>query len=176
MENPFKKAIENEGENSDGVNVEEATPETEAAETPKEENIKEKEPEIKEEKNEWQEKYETLNNQYIRLAADFDNFRKRQEAEKESLLKYGAENTVKKLIEVIDNYFAMYGYATKLLKIPNTNNRSNWNYVKTIGCYILADIPQEDLQEIKNMFDNGLTIWHNPSTFRDYSQSNAIVS
>ena len=42
MENPFKKAIENEGENSDGVNVEEATPETEAAETPKEENIKEK--------------------------------------------------------------------------------------------------------------------------------------
>ena len=109
MENPFKKAIENDGINTDGVNVdgvnaEETTSETEAAETPKEENIEEKEPEIKEEKNEWQEKYEILNNQYIRLAADFDNFRKRQEAEKESLLKYGAENTVKKLIEVIDNF------------------------------------------------------------------------
>ena len=109
MENPFKKAIENDGINTDGINVdgvnaEEATPETEAVEAPKEENIEEKEPEIKEEKNEWQEKYETLNNQYIRLAADFDNFRKRQEAEKESLLKYGAENTVKKLIEVIDNF------------------------------------------------------------------------
>ena len=109
MENPFKKAIENEGVNPDGVNVdgvnvEETTSETEAVEAPKEENIEEKEPEIKEEKNEWQEKYETLNNQYIRLAADFENFRKRQEAEKESLLKYGAENTVKKLIEVIDNF------------------------------------------------------------------------
>ena len=49
-------------------------------------------------------KYEALNNQYIRLAADFDNFRKRQEQERENLLKYGAESTVKKLIEVMDNF------------------------------------------------------------------------
>jgi len=48
--------------------------------------------------------YETLNNQYIRLAADFDNYRKRQAQERESLLKYGAEDTLKKLIEVLDNF------------------------------------------------------------------------
>ena len=52
----------------------------------------------------WQEKYEQLNNQYIRLAADFDNFRKRQAQERENLLKYGAEETLKKLIEVLDNF------------------------------------------------------------------------
>ena len=51
-----------------------------------------------------QEKYDTLNNQYIRLAADFDNYRKRHEQEKEALLKYGAENTLKKMIEVLDNF------------------------------------------------------------------------
>ena len=45
-----------------------------------------------------------MNNQYIRLAADFDNYRKRQEQEKEALLKYGAENTIKKMIEVLDNF------------------------------------------------------------------------
>ena len=44
-----------------------------------------------------QEKYDTLNSQYIRLAADFDNYRKRQAQERESLLKYGAENTLKLL-------------------------------------------------------------------------------
>ncbi len=48
--------------------------------------------------------YEKLNNQYIRLAADFDNYRKRQAQERESLLKYGAEDTLKKLIEVLDNF------------------------------------------------------------------------
>jgi len=48
--------------------------------------------------------FETLKNQYVRLAADFDNFRKRQAQERESLLKYGAENTLKLLLPVIDTY------------------------------------------------------------------------
>lgn len=74
--------------------------------------------------------------------------------------------------ERIDKYFDMYGYLTNQVKIPNTNNRPKWNYVKTIGANILANIPQMDLQEIKDMFDNGLTLWHNTSTFLDYSQSN----
>lgn len=45
-----------------------------------------------------------LNNQYIRMAADFDNYRKRQAQERESLLKYGAENTMKSLLSVIDTF------------------------------------------------------------------------
>lgn len=45
-----------------------------------------------------------LNNQYIRMAADFDNYRKRQAQERESLLKYGAENTIKGLLVVIDTF------------------------------------------------------------------------
>ena len=47
---------------------------------------------------------EALNNQYIRLAADFENFRKRQAQEREALLKYGAQECMKKLIEVVDNF------------------------------------------------------------------------
>ncbi|MCM1004435.1 MAG: nucleotide exchange factor GrpE [Candidatus Gastranaerophilales bacterium] len=90
MENPFKA--------NDEKKIEEVV---ETTEEPKEEEIIE---EKTEEINPWQEKYETLNNQYIRLAADFDNYRKRQEQERENLLKYGAENTVKKLIEVLDNF------------------------------------------------------------------------
>lgn len=74
--------------------------------------------------------------------------------------------------ERIDNYFDMYGYLTNDVKIPNLNNRSNWNYVKTIGANIIANIPQEDLQTIKELFNNGITLWHNPSTFLDYSQNN----
>ena len=48
--------------------------------------------------------FDKLNNQYLRLAADFDNYRKRQEQEREALLKFGTENALKKLIEVIDNF------------------------------------------------------------------------
>lgn len=51
-----------------------------------------------------QEDFDNLNNQYIRLAADFDNFRKRQAQERESLISYGAQDAMKKLIEVLDNF------------------------------------------------------------------------
>ena len=47
--------------------------------------------------------------------------------------------------------------------------------MKTNGCYIDADIPQDDLAEIKSMFDKGITLWHNASTFADYSQINDII-
>lgn len=76
---------------------------------------------------------------------------------------------------IIDDYFSTTGYATNRVKIPNITGRRNWNYVKTIGCYIQADIPQEDLNEIKSMFDKGITLWHNPATFADYSQNNDII-
>ena len=56
------------------------------------------------EDNELQKKFDALNQQYVRLAADFDNFRKRQEHEREELLKFGTENALKKLIEVLDNF------------------------------------------------------------------------
>lgn len=74
-----------------------------------------------------------------------------------------------------DDYFSMFGYATNRVKLPNRTGRRNWNYVKTVGCYIEADIPQTDLAEIKNMFDNGITIWHNPLYFGNYSQNNDII-
>ena len=103
MENPFKKTVENSKENEE-KNLEVVDEETETEANSDEEDIEETESSDTEASNIWQEKYETLNNQYIRLAADFDNFRKRQEAERESLLKYGAEKTVKQLIEVLDNF------------------------------------------------------------------------
>ena len=76
---------------------------------------------------------------------------------------------------IIDEYFSQFGYKCDRVKIPNITGRRNWNFVKTIGCYIEANIPQDDLKEIKSMFDKGVTFWHNPATFADYSQNNDIV-
>lgn len=76
---------------------------------------------------------------------------------------------------IIDDYLSVYGYKTNRVKVPNVFGRTNWNFVKTIGCYIDGDIPQEDMQRIKEMFDAGVTFWHNPSTFMNYSASNTIV-
>lgn len=78
-------------------------------------------------------------------------------------------------LKAIDDFFSMYGYKVNSVKQPNITGRQNWNYVKTIGCNITGNIPPEDLQVIRNMFDNGVTFWHNPNTFLDYDASNNIV-
>lgn len=72
----------------------------------------------------------------------------------------------------IDKYFDMFGYSTNELKVPNINNRPTWNYVKTLACNINANIPQADLAEIKDMFNSGITLWHNTTNFKNYYANN----
>ena len=106
MKNPFS-SDKNEENLKEEVKLDEEKTADENAETENEEKLENSESveeAKKEEVDPLQEKYDTLNNQYIRLAADFDNYRKRQEQEKEALLKYGAESTLKKMIEVLDNF------------------------------------------------------------------------
>ena len=106
MKNPFS-SDKDEEKLKEEVKIDEEKTADENAETENEEKLENSESieeAKKEEVNPLQEKYDTLNNQYIRLAADFDNYRKRQEQEKEALLKYGAESTLKKMIEVLDNF------------------------------------------------------------------------
>lgn len=78
----------------------------------------------------------------------------------------------KEFAQIIDDYFNMYGYKINKVKIPNTNTRPNWNYVQTIDVNLVGSIPQDDLEIFKNIYNNGVTLWHNPNTMYDYSQNN----
>lgn len=76
---------------------------------------------------------------------------------------------------IIDDYFSMFGYKINRVKQPNITGRTNWNYVKTIDCNFTGNIPQEDLNIIRTMFNNGVTLWHNASTMYNYSNTNNIT-
>ena len=78
--------------------------------------------------------------------------------------------------QIIDKYFNMFGYKVNIVKVPNITGRTYWNYVKTIDCNVEADIPQQHLQLLRQMFNNGVTLWHDPTKMYDYSQSNTIVT
>lgn len=104
MENPFKAKKEEEINNDIVEKVEDSTITDESTTKTEDKTVEEANDSEKTEENPLQAKYDELNNHYLRLAADFDNYRKRQAQERENLLKYGAENTVKKLIEVLDNF------------------------------------------------------------------------
>lgn len=78
--------------------------------------------------------------------------------------------------QIIDKYFDMFGYKVNILKTPSIHTRRYWNYLKTSGCNFTGNIPQEYITKIKNIFDNGITFWHDPSKMLDYSQTNSILS
>lgn len=78
--------------------------------------------------------------------------------------------------KIIDDYFTMFGYKVNSLKVPNITGRTYWNYVKTHGCNITGNVPQSDIEEIKGLFNRGITIWHDSTKFLDYSQNNTIVT
>lgn len=59
--------------------------------------------EAKGSESEWHGKYQLLQEQFTRLAADFDNYRKRTREEQESLVKYGAQKSIMELLPALDN-------------------------------------------------------------------------
>ena len=103
--NPFRENDENK-EIEDIKTEEQEKDSVETSAEVKEENkeAQEKEDIKTQEKDELQEKYDDLNNKYIRLAADFDNFRKRTIQEKDELSKYATSEVLKKLTTVLDTF------------------------------------------------------------------------
>ena len=105
MTNPFKGVdFENINKSEAKENVEENTITEESKNSPELEEHTEVASETNAELEKIKADYEQLNNQYIRLAADFENYRKRQENERENLIKYGMIDALKKLLEVLDNF------------------------------------------------------------------------
>lgn len=84
---------------------------------------------------------------------------------KGQLITVTAEN-----IKMIDNYFSMFGYKVNTIKKPELNTRPYWNYIKTSGVNMIGNVPQDALNVLKRMFDNGVTMWHSLSYMYKYDE------
>ena len=60
----------------------------------------------------------------------------------------------------IDNYWTVFGYPIHDLVTPTMNNRSSWDYLKTVGCGITGKVDLDQLKKLRAIFDNGVFIWH----------------
>ncbi|GAA5262673.1 nucleotide exchange factor GrpE [Methanocalculus sp. MC3] len=78
-------------------------------ETQRQEEIVSNESEASEVKDEGdskvtQEAYEELNNKFLRLAADFENFKKRSAREREQILRFANEQFALEVLDILDNF------------------------------------------------------------------------
>ena len=74
---------------------------------------------------------------------------------------------------ILGDFFKMFGYKTNEVKIPNFHTRQNWNYVQTESCMIVGNFNNNDLQKLKSIFDNGITLWHT-NDVGNYNLSNGV--
>ncbi len=81
-------------------------------ETPVEEVLQEAVEETAE-TNPWEEKYNAEHDAYLRLAADYDNYRKRTLKEKELSYSFGKADAVEKLLPVYDNLERALNHSTQ---------------------------------------------------------------
>ena len=96
------------GGKNENINVDEATNLQEeqpnvSAKNTESDNVAEENAE-QNELEELKKKYNELNDSYLRLMAEFDNYRKRTLREKSELIKNGGENALSNLLPVVDDF------------------------------------------------------------------------
>ena len=124
-------------------------------EIPVEETVEQVAEEVTEapEVNPWEEKYNTEHDAYLRLAAEFDNFRKRTIKEKEASYGNGKADAVAKLLPVYDNLERALNQPTEDAAYKKGVEMTMQELVKilsSLGVEIFGNVGDEFNPEIHN--------------------------
>lgn len=65
-----------------------------------------------------------------------------------------------RMLDRLNDFFERYGYNSNTFEVPTLRTNERFNYIKTQGCIIEANIPKSFAEIIQNMFDKGTTLWH----------------
>lgn len=71
----------------------------------------------------------------------------------------------------LTEYFQVFGYKVNRFGLPNLKTRQSWNYIELEKANIVGNIPNDYITIIRNVFEKGITLWHNDDLL-NYSLSN----
>ena len=75
--------------------------------------------------------YEDLNDRYLRLVAEFDNYKKRSKREAETTIRYANETFARDMLDVLDNF-------ERALKSDDTGLRAGLEQIHKLYLSVLA--------------------------------------
>jgi len=117
--------------------------EQQGTDNPIEENVK-TQPTETDPVEELKKQNEELNDKYVRLAAEFDNYRKRTSKEKLELIGTASENVIKDLLPVIDDFERALAELEK-----REESKADFEGVGLIYNKLLKSLQQKGLNEIE---------------------------
>ena len=106
--------------------------------------------------NPWEEKYNAERDAHLRVAAEFDNFRKRTEKEKAAMFETGVKSVIEKILPVVDNFER--GLAT----IPEEDKGSGFaNGMEMIYRQLMTELEKMDVKPIAAVGEEFNPEFHN---------------
>ncbi len=108
----------------------------------KEESIEVKETEDVKQEN-FEEKFNELNDKYLRLYSEYDNYRKRTANEKIELIKTAAEGTILTLLPILDDF------ERALPTMEKSDDKTHYEGMMLIYNKLKRTLEQKGLEEIK---------------------------
>lgn len=78
--------------------------------------------------------------------------------------------------KIIDDFFTRFGYRVNRNGVPDTKTRRWWNYVKTSECKVGGRLPQMHIRKIEEIYNNGVTFWHDPDTVDNFDLDNYCIN
>lgn len=73
----------------------------------------------------------------------------------------------------VKQFFDMFGYTVNTVKVPTTNNRNHFTFVKTLDCNVGGNVPHDCAVKIAAIMDTGITFWRPSVNVGDYSVANS---
>lgn len=79
--------------------------------------------------------------------------------------------------KIIDDYLTLYGYAINQIDNVNKwlNTRKIFNYIQTNNINLSVQAPTNYENKLKDIFNNGVTLWHSYNDFGNYEADNTII-
>lgn len=74
----------------------------------------------------------------------------------------------------LQDYWKRYGYKENVFRLPWRKKRKYWNYIKCVQSNIFGNIPQSDLLKIRDIYMQGITIWHDDD-IGNYNRINEVT-
>lgn len=77
-------------------------------------------------------------------------------------------------LEKARSYLHAFGYKSNAFKVPNLHTRTYFNFIKCSMCNVQANVYNEDTLLFKQVFENGITLWHTDDMY-NYDVDNKEV-
>lgn len=111
----------------------------------KQQNESQKIDELELKNSELEAKYADINDKYIRLFSEFDNYRKRAAKERAELFKTASEDIIKKMLPILDDF------ERALQTMEKSDNKADFEGVTLIYNKLKTMLNQNGLEEIHAM-------------------------